>query len=80
MAHCFVVKKKTVAYISFIFGMIFSDYTKNNIQQQKLNLGEKKCVKNAKKKVLSRRDTKKTWKKSRLNKMHISAQWKHTIR
>ena len=29
--------------------MIFSDYTKNNIQQQKLNLGEKKWVKNAKK-------------------------------
>ena len=49
MAHCFVVKRKTVAYISFIFGMMFSDYTKHNIQQQKLNLGEKKCVKNAKK-------------------------------
>ena len=49
MAHCFEVKKKTIAYISFIFGMIFNDYTRNNIQQQKLNLGEKKCVKNEKK-------------------------------
>ena len=29
--------------------MIFSDYTKNNIQPKKLNLDEKKCVKNAKK-------------------------------
>ena len=41
MAHCFEVKIKTIAYISFIFGMIFNDYTRNNIQQQKLNLGEK---------------------------------------
>ena len=29
--------------------MIFNDYTRNNVQQQKLNLGEKKCVKNEKK-------------------------------
>jgi len=44
-----------------------------------MNFGGKKIVKKAKKGAVTE-GHKKTWKKSRLNKMHISAQWKHTIR